>query len=947
MGRRLSDDFPYIGYVRIPPAVTDLDYDQNTQILTLHNSNGLDLTTSIPVPAATVFITKGEWALEGNLVNATTTRTLSCTLSGLNVVPDSVINNIGAMCLASTADGIPTTGTGTIWAKVKAPATTLGDNLYSYGFYLSNSSSTPMDLVILSTGGTPINRVWGAYVLINPAGFDSYTIVNGLVTNHVEGLFDTSVSANDDIFFGMDYDNNRVVVQKNTETAVPGSIFNYSGMAPSETLFLSMSAAFGASAVSLAAGSIEFQPAVTTGGKSPFRVEGVVALPVGAEEGAEFKVTSDGEYNGYLLKTGDYVKFTNGVADLVVTRVPEDISFQIPPGVSDITFDPDTNQLVLERLFFDGHIDTISTVIDAGSVTDFTTTPEALLTIHSTGGSTVDVQVPIPDDVTGLNYNSSTSTLTLTTQSRYGAQAVTNYSTGISTATGFVGVTDVQPQSGSDNVGTKTYSNGGYILESCVANTAALRVYVLAVTGVTSYRPTVTVNGTAVSNLTRVGTTDTWTGYADITLSGSVITVVHSDGATDTMSVTQEATPVIDGMVMAGAYPNVGQYEHAAGQTLSLTVTSSTPFVALDLISSGSSAAVAQSTTFAATVSKTVTFTVANRGNTPTSYPVIARIQNANGTWSTATATTTFGATDGLYVIMLNNTQPVLAFTTITYPVSQSALKAVESATVNVSETNVDTVSYTSPTSELTITDPTTVGNKTVTRSSGAYNVSINNLTVTAGKTSNATTSTTSGVIKIADAAPVITITTPTRLRSGVTAQNHTVTIHSTQQLASAPNLAASVGTFTGSWVTSDSGVTWTRTLQIADSDTKGAATFSGLSATNLAGIVVSTITSGDTYTVGGFVLRTIAVTAWPNREAAIGTRVQDTSKLRVTNLSKGASGSLNSTYVANTVDAVDKFTITGPTGVFNATGTLLYNNDLSNAVSNTTTAYFEIEELI
>lgn len=947
MGRKLSDDFPYIGYVRVPPAVTDLDFNTATQVLTLRNSNGLDLTASIPIPAATVFITKGEWALEGNLVNAVAARTLGCTLSGLNVTPDNVISNIGAMCLASTVDGIPTSGTDTVWAKVVAPATTLGDNLYSYGFYLSNSSSTPMDLVILSTGGTPINSVWGAYVLIKPTGFDSYTIVNGLVTNHVEGIFDNPVLANDDIFFGMDYGNNRVVVQKNAETAIPGSIFNYAGMPTSETLFLSMSATFSASAVSLAAGSIEFHPAVTTGGKNPFKVEGAVALPLGAEEGAEFKVTSDGEYNGYSLKTGDYVKFTNGTDDLVVVRVPDDISFQIPPGVSDLAFDPDTNQLVLERVFFDGHADTVSTVIDAGRVTDFTTTPEALLTIHSTGGGTVDVQVPIPDDVTGLNYNQGTSTLTLTTQSRYGAMGTSAYSTTIATATGFVGVTDVQPQSGSDNVGTKTYSNGGYILESCVANTAALRVYVLAVTGVTSYRPTVTVNGTAVSNLIRVGNTDTWTGYADITLSGSIVTVVHSDGAVDTMSVSQEATPVITDMVIAGAYPNVGQYEHAAGQTLSLTVTSSTPFVALDLVNSGSSAAVAQSTTFAATVSKTITFTVANRGNTPTSCPVIARVQNTNGTWSATTATNTFGATDGQYVIMLNNTQPVLAFTTITYPVSQSALKAVESATVNVSETNVDTVSYTSPTSELTIADPTTIGNKVVTRNSGTYNVSTNNLTVTAGKTSNATTYTTSGVIKIADAAPVITITAPTRLRSGVTAQNHTITIHSTQQLVSAPNLAASVGAFTGSWVTSDSGVTWVRNLQIADSDTKGAATFSGLSATNLAGIVVSTITSGDAYTVGGFALRTVAVTAWPNREADIGTQVQDTSKLRVTNLSKGAIGSLNSTYVANTGNAVDKFTITGPAGVFNATGTLLYNNDLSNAVSNTTTAYFEIEELI
>ena len=67
----------------------------------------------------------------------------------------------------------------------------------------------------------------------------------------------------------------------------------------------------------------------------------------------------------------------------------------------------------------------------------------------------------------------------------------------------------------------------------------------------------------------------------------------------------------------------------------------------------------------------------------------------------------------------------------------RSILLKCESATVNVTETNVDTVSYTS--TELTVTDPTTLGNKTVTYESG-YNINTNNLTVVV-KTSNATTS--------------------------------------------------------------------------------------------------------------------------------------------------------------------------------------------------------------
>ena len=43
-----------------------------------------------------------------------------------------------------------------------------------------------------------------------------------------------------------------------------------------------------------------------------------------------------------------------------------------------------------------------------------------------------------------------------------------------------------------------------------------------------------------------------------------------------------------------------------------------------------------------------------------------------------------------------------------------------------------------------------------------------------------------------------------------------------------------------------------------------------------------------------------------------------------------------------------NSFTITGPSGVYNPEGRLLYNRDLANAQTNTTgLAQFEIEELV
>ena len=495
---------------------------------------------------------------------------------------------------------------------------------------------------------------------------------------------------------------------------------------------------------------------------------------------------------------------------------------------------------------------------------------------------------------------------------------------------GFVAITDIEPTNPSDNVGTKVKTDDNNVLQSCTSSTTNVTVSVLAVTAGTSFKPTVTVNDVEAT-LTRNALTDVWTGTAAITLTGSsphTVTATHSEGATDAATVTIEAAPVISQLEFSGAYSQgVDQTEHAAGQTLSLTVSSLTPFVELEVIADGTTATQAVSQTFAATTSKTLTVTVANQGNTPTAYPAKVRIRNANGTWSAITPTSN--------TIVLNNSQPVITFNSISYPASQQAIKSGESATVNVTETNVDTVSYTS--TELTVTDPTTLGNKTVTYESGTYNISTNNLTVVATKTSNATTATFNTVVWIANTAPTITVTTPAaRLRSP---QSHTISINSNQRTLATPTLNASVGVFSGSWSTVNNGLNWTRSLAIADSDTKGAANFSGLSITNLAGIEVTAITTGAAYTVGGFVQRTLTFPLWDAnqiREVAIGTQVSDVTKLVAFNVTRNRA----TTYRATVGDEIDKFTITG--------GNTLYNCDLENAsTAITSPVIITIEETV
>ena len=495
---------------------------------------------------------------------------------------------------------------------------------------------------------------------------------------------------------------------------------------------------------------------------------------------------------------------------------------------------------------------------------------------------------------------------------------------------GFVAITDITPTSPGDNVGSKVKTDDNNVLQSCTSSTTAITVSVLAVTGST-FKPVVDINGTAAT-LTRNTLTDVWQGTAAITLTGAspyTVTATHSDGATDTATVTIEAAPVVSSVLFSNAYSQgAGQTEHAAGQTLDLTITSPTLFDAVEVIyTNGLTATTAIGITeIDDTLTHTLEVTVADQGSYGTGAPLIlpakARIRNLNGTWSDVFSSSDFGGTNGTHILALNNTRPVVTAGVITYPASQFALKGTEQATVAATYTNVDSVLWTSA-SQLTVNDPTVMGNVVVNRLAGGYNIDTTNLTATAQRVANATTSTTNVVVWIADTNPVITKTLPAaRLRSGVTAQNHIITFTSNQRLMSFA-VDAPVGTFSGSWATANNGLTNTRTLVVADSDPKGTATFTGLSAINLAGKEVTTVTTDLDYVLGGFVTRTVSFPLWDSgaiRIVDIGTDVVDTSKLVVFNISKNSAA----LYRGTVGDEVDKFTITN--------GNELYNCDLPNA---------------
>jgi len=447
------------------------------------------------------------------------------------------------------------------------------------------------------------------------------------------------------------------------------------------------------------------------------------------------------------------------------------------------------------------------------------------------------------------------------------------------TVYGNVFITNVNPTT-TGNVGLKVFSSDGKILQSCVTDTELVTVSILAKQGVTSYTPGVTVNGSAITLTEQAN--GSFTGTIAIDLNGaSTITAIHEDGPIDVCAITIDTAPVILSATFTGGYPGT-QTELKAGDTFSFTVETDSPFVEFAVENYGAFNAV--TATVASTTSHTFVGTIANRGTTVQSLGAKIRVKKHTGAWSEFALSETAGSVDGTNLVKLNNLFPSVSFGTITYPVSQSALKNSESATVANTILNSNTVVYDSPNSELTITNPTTLaGTKTVTRLAGTYNITTANLRATATRTANNATASGTTVVRIANVSCTVTVTEPAaRLRSDVNPINYIITITSDQDLISAPTLQAGAsGIFQNAGFTG-SARTWTRPLQITNSMQKGTFDWGAISATNLAGIATTVISGNNNYTVGGFVSRTVTLAAYANT-VSVDVTVTDYSKFTMT----------------------------------------------------------------
>lgn len=532
-------------------------------------------------------------------------------------------------------------------------------------------------------------------------------------------------------------------------------------------------------------------------------------------------------------------------------------------------------------------------------------------------------------------------------EERFTAQ-LSNIGSASAGVSGGVFITDIKPQSPTENIGDKVKSDDEFSLVSCKSTTGEVEVSVVAITGHTNFRPNVNVNGVAVT-LTQRNNAPMWHGTVALTLAEGIdgvtpVFAVHEDGATAEANVTMDSIPTVVTGVFSAMYP-AGQTELKAGDTTSVTITTDQPVVGYEISNAG--ALVQSSGVLTEGVTHTLTnLVIADRGNTAVLHGFSIRVKKSSGAWSGWFTSRADGDEELVNVVMLNNLKPSIVIDAVNYPDGQAAIKAGESATVNNTVTNFDSLVYASPNGQLTIGDPTTqVNAKVVDYLTGSYNDSTNNLTITAKRNANGSTTVVSSVVTIANVAPVLSVTLPAaRLRSGgsngTQVQKHTVTLTSTQALLTAPAMNLPSATWEGNWISNVTGKVWTRVMLVNDTDAKGTFDFNSVVATSLSGVIVNELSVGKSYVLGGFVFRVLSVPAYPNREVVIGTEVVNTTKLRCTNLSKGGSGSLNFTYVAEQTEGADTYTVVD--------GTRWYNCDGANATSNTTGLMrVELEEVV
>ena len=308
--------------------------------------------------------------------------------------------------------------------------------------------------------------------------------------------------------------------------------------------------------------------------------------------------------------------------------------------------------------------------------------------------------------------------------------------------------------------------------------------------------------------------------------------------------------------------------------------------------------------------------------------------------------------------INLDQNYPNINISSISYPANQQALKNSESALVNHTISDYDSVEYQSDNGELLISNSSSFETaKSVQRISGSYNLYNYNFKISALKNSNGATSSLSSVVKIANTPIQLNISNlSSNLQSSPLGLDDNFNLISNQPFLLVPSLSIDPSQIPASQLSIVSSGTNTNSnnflIKVKDSDEKGLFSWV-VSGENLAGVPTTTISVSPDYNIKGFSSRTISSnpsTALGRGLFNIGVNVSDPNDVVFENIAEGGSGPNGGTIYSyeifnqvvqldDSVDLNNKFTICNSLGITSLTGDYAYNLDKTIRDANTSTA--------
>ena len=484
-------------------------------------------------------------------------------------------------------------------------------------------------------------------------------------------------------------------------------------------------------------------------------------------------------------------------------------------------------------------------------------------------------------------------------------------------------------------------------------------------------KPTVLIAGVSTT-LTELSV-GIWTGYADITINSNTTTIhaVHVSGTDAIFTFNKIFKPVINSTThISSVYPttfSVVQTQVKENDSITLQIFSDQQFKKVRILEDANNLCKAVEVTIAPSSAYTFsglqannTFTTSETGE---NLGIIFQIQSINNTWSIVYNTRTAVVTpvNARDYMKLSNLKPVLTITDLTaddvvYPsllaplgssgvsiTQQYGLKNAQYCQIKSTAVYQDSVVYENTLNQLTIPLPTIYSTtKTIQCNFSGNNFTNTNLTLKLRRHGNGTETIKTFIIKIANTAPQYTIERISgRFCSGgylgTTPQEYSIKVNSSQPIHPTSDFKVRIAANPGypkfkntNW-TRNSNIQAENFLVVHDNNLKTTINLLAFLVTGdygLTGITVSNTVINPTIELGGFVSRSFNITSASSAHN-LGTAVKDASKLKC-KVTYYSNDNENSTYINNTDDAPQKFTILNPTSIPSVVGDVWSSNDVT-----------------